>query len=147
MIKKKQVTIFILILGIILIILGIFFQFVFVESNNQRYVEKECSKQVDSDNEDYEEKYITKIKINKSDKNAISFTNYELLQFNKKDRYEKYTRSFKVEGATVTNYDEKIQILIAYPEQYYKDENNHQVTPSFEEIKSSYEKDGYICED
>ena len=44
-------------------------------------------------------------------------------------------------------YDEKIQILIAYPEQYYKDENNHQVAPSFEEIKSSYEKDGYICED
>ena len=84
MIKKKQVTIFILILGVILIILGIFFQFAFVESNNQRYVEKECSKQADSDNEDYEEKYITKIKINKSDKNAISFTNYELLQFNKK---------------------------------------------------------------
>ena len=57
MIKKKQVTIFILILGVILIILGIFFQFAFVESNNQRYVEKECSKQADSDNEDYEEKF------------------------------------------------------------------------------------------
>ena len=55
MIKKKQVTIFILILGVILIILGIFFQFAFVESNNQRYVEKECSIQADSDNEDYEE--------------------------------------------------------------------------------------------